>query len=99
MNRCNQIRDGDFATKVLDAPTPVVVIFDSPECVPCEALRPTIQNVRRRFRGEVGFATVNVAESPGLAQRYGIVTLPTLGIFYEGALQDTFAPQNEHDEP
>ncbi|MBI4662969.1 MAG: thiol reductase thioredoxin [Verrucomicrobia bacterium] len=99
MNSFKEIWSGDFMAEVLNAPTPVVVLFDSPECVPCEALKPMIQNVRRRFRSEVEFATVTVAECPGLAQRYGIVKLPTLGIFYEGALQDTFTPQNEHDKP
>ncbi|MCI0537480.1 MAG: thioredoxin family protein [Verrucomicrobiales bacterium] len=63
-------------------------------CVRCKALKPTIQKVRRRFRGEVEFVSVNVDKAPGLARRLGIVALPTLGLFYSGAMQDTLTIPN-----
>jgi thioredoxin 1 len=99
MNRLKEIRAGDFTTEVLDAPTPVVVLFDAPDCAPCDALKPMIHEVSGNFRGEVDFVSVDVSKSPGLARRYGIVVSPTLGLFYDGVLRDVFRPSTGGETP
>ena len=92
MNRLKTIRAEDFTAEVLNAPTPVVVLFDAADCAPCDALKPVIRAVSRRFRGEAAFVSVDVSESPDLARRYGISLPPTPGLFYGGVLRDMFQP-------
>jgi thioredoxin-like negative regulator of GroEL len=94
INRLKKVRREDFAAEVLRASAPVVVLFEASDCVPCKALKPTIQKVRRRFRGEVRFVSVHLDQAPGLARGFGIVALPTLGLFYDGAMQDTLRIPN-----
>ena len=99
MNRLETIRAEDFTADVLNAPTPVVVLFDAVDCAPCDALKPVIRAVSRRFRGEVAYVSVDVSESPDLARRYRIVKLPTLGLFYDGVLRDVFRPSARGETP
>lgn len=89
MNRLQAISINDFEAKVLNSPTPVVVLFDAPDCAACKALEPAIRKVRLRFAAEVEFVRVDVSKFSGFGRRYGVETLPTLGLFYDGALRDT----------
>ena len=76
--------DQDFEREVLKSAVPVVVDFTAEWCGPCKALAPIVAEVARELEGRVKFGSVNVDESPGVAARYGVRSLPTLLLFKRG---------------
>jgi len=65
---------------------PVLVDFWAPWCGPCRALAPTIAQMAREFAGRALIASVNVDENPGVASRFGIISIPTLCVFRKGQM-------------
>ena len=83
------VTDGDFDEVVLGSgETPVLVDFWAPWCGPCRAMSPTMDQLAAELDGKALITKVNVDESPGIAQRYGIRGIPTLAIFKNGELVD-----------
>jgi len=58
---------------------PGFLIFGSPRCAPfMQAQKPAANKVARELDGAIQLLEVNVTEEPALAERYGIVSLPTV---------------------
>ena len=73
-----------FDEDVLRSNDVVLVDFWAPWCGPCVAFKPTVEAVA----SETGLKTafVNVDEQPGIAERYGIRSIPSLKLFRAGEL-------------
>ncbi len=80
------VTDAVFAQEVLSEPIPVVVDFWAPWCGPCLMLAPIVDELAAEFRGRVKFVKVNVDANPDLANRYSVMSIPTLGVFKDGTL-------------
>lgn len=65
-----------------------VVDFWAAWCPPCRILAPVVEELARKYAGKVAFGKLNVDEHPSLAERYGIMSIPTLLYFKEGKLVD-----------
>ena len=79
-----ELQDASFASEVEESDGLVVVDFWAPWCAPCRMVAPVIESLAEEYDGKVRFAKVNVDESPGVASRYGIRSIPTIGIFRDG---------------
>jgi thioredoxin len=66
----------------------VMVDFWAEWCGPCRAIAPVLKDLAEASEGRVTLMKVNVDESPALAARYGIRSIPTILFFKEGALVD-----------
>lgn len=62
----------------------LVVDFWAPWCGPCRAMAPAFEAVARRIEPRARLVKVNTEENQGLAQRYGIRSIPTLVVFKAG---------------
>lgn len=57
---------------------PLVMAFTTPECVPCRTMqRPALEELERRYSGRVEVREVDAAAVPDLADRFGIMTVPS----------------------
>jgi len=65
-----------------------MVDFWAPWCGPCRAIAPVLDELVEESGGRSTLLKVNVDESPALAARYGIRSIPTLLFFKEGTLVD-----------
>ena len=66
----------------------LMVDFWAAWCGPCRAIAPLLDELAEAMEGRVVLLKVNVDESPALAARYGIRSIPTLLLFKEGTLVD-----------
>jgi thioredoxin 1 len=79
-----ELQDQEFETEVESKEGLVVVDFWAPWCAPCRMVAPIIESLAEEYEGRVRFAKVNVDEAPGVASKYGIRSIPTIGIFRDG---------------
>lgn len=79
-----ELQDQTFETEVEGGEGIVVVDFWAPWCAPCRMVAPVIESLAEEYEGRVRFGKLNVDESPGVASRYGIRSIPTIGIFRDG---------------
>ena len=63
---------------------PVLVDFWAPWCGPCRMIAPVIEQVAAEFEGRAVVGKVDVDEEPGLAQRFGVMSIPTLVVLKDG---------------
>jgi thioredoxin 1 len=83
-----ELNETNFETEVLNATQPVLVDFWAEWCGPCKMIAPVLDEIAREQTGKAKVAKVNVDDSPGLAARYGIQSIPTLLYFAGGEVRD-----------
>jgi len=83
-----EINGTDFLKKIVEDKSAAVVDFWAVWCGPCRALAPLMEQAAKDFAGKVGFYKLNIEESPEIADRYRIRSIPTILFFKNGDIQD-----------
>ncbi|HJL90227.1 MAG TPA: thioredoxin [Acidimicrobiales bacterium] len=78
------LTDSTFDEEIGSASGPVLVDFWAEWCGPCKMIAPILEEIADEQAGSLGVAKVNVDDSPGLAQRFGVMSIPTLILFDSG---------------
>ncbi len=76
--------DAAFDAAVAASSLPVVVDFWAPWCGPCHMMAPEFERVARESAGRYLVLKVNTDAVPGLGNRFGVRSIPTLAVFVGG---------------
>ena len=72
------ITQSEFAEKVENVSYPVLVDFFATWCGPCKMMAPVLDRVALAKQGKAAVYKVDVDQEPELAQRFGVMSVPTL---------------------
>ena len=78
------VTESTFEQEVLKSDKPVIVDFWAEWCGPCHAVSPVLDRIAEERAGELKVVKVNIDEEQGLAERYGIASIPTIVLFKDG---------------
>ena len=80
------VTEETFDAEVLRCEQPVLVDFWATWCGPCRMIAPILDELAEEYSGRAKVCKVNVDEQPELARRFGIMSIPTVMVFKNGAL-------------
>ena len=83
--------DINFKKEVLESRLPVLVDFWATWCGPCKAIAPLIEELAKEYAAKIKIGKLNVEESPKVATKYGVMSIPTLIFFKDGKIMDQVA--------
>jgi thioredoxin 1 len=89
MANLKQFAESDFEQTVLANQKPVLVDFHADWCGPCKMMGPVVDQIALDYEQQLEVGKLDVDENPGIAIRYGVMGIPTLGLFRDGNLVDT----------
>ena len=70
-------------------------------CAPCLMVHPMIENLAKKYKGKIAFAKLNTDQNREIAERFSIMSIPTLLVFKNGQNVDSIIgamPQDALDE-
>ena len=79
----------DLSTSTFDevvgaSSEPVVVDFWAEWCGPCHMIAPVLEEIASEQEGKLQIVKVNVDDNPNTAQRFNVMSIPTLLVFQPG---------------
>jgi thioredoxin 1 len=78
------VTESSFDEEVLKSDKPVLVDFWAEWCGPCHAVSPILDKIAEERADELKLVKVNIDENQGLAQRYGVMSIPMMVLFKDG---------------
>ena len=90
------IKEAEFDASV--AKGKVVVDFWAPWCGPCKMQGAILATKVVPEHPEIEVLKVNVDEEPGLAARFGVMSIPTLLLYRDGSLVEQVVGLTKADE-
>ena len=81
------VTDDNFQAEVIESDQPVLVDFWAPWCGHCRRLSPTVEAIAAEHP-DLKVVALNTDEQQRVAAEYGILSLPTMIVFENGAMRN-----------
>lgn len=82
------VDDSNFESEVLNSKVPVLVDFSAVWCGPCQRQLPVLEKFAAAKAGLLKIVKVDIDDSPQIASKFGIRSVPTLLLFNQGQKVD-----------
>ena len=79
------INKNNFQNEVMNSDKPILLDFWAPWCAPCRMVAPTVEEIASE-RVDIKVGKINVDEQPELANKFGIMSIPTLLVMKNGKI-------------
>ena len=79
------INKNNFQNEVMNSDKPILLDFWAPWCAPCRMVAPTVEEIASE-RVDIKVGKSNVDEQPELANKFGIMSIPTLVVMKNGKI-------------
>jgi len=79
-----KVTKDNFESEVVQSNVPVLIDFWAAWCGPCKTIGPRVDELAVEVGEKAKICKVNVDEEMALAQKFGIMSIPTLVIFKDG---------------
>ena len=76
--------DSTFDEEIGSATTPVLVDFWAEWCGPCKMITPILEEIAEEQGDALKILKLNVDDAPSIAQRFQVMSIPTLILFKDG---------------
>lgn len=86
----SEVKRSNFKEEVILSDKLVLVDLYAPWCGPCRALAPVLEEIAEKYQDEVKVVKVNVDEEESIAQRFGVMSIPTVIFFRDGKAVASF---------
>ena len=88
----SDVTTASFESQVLLASQqhPVLIDFWAPWCGPCRSLTPVLEKLVNEYAGALTLAKINADDEQMLAAQFGVRSLPTVALLYQGQILDHF---------
>ena len=84
MGATKVVTDETFDTDVLQNSKPVVVDYWAEWCGPCRMVAPVLEEIASEHADKIDVVKLNIDDNPKVAQRYQIMAIPTMNVFFNG---------------
>ena len=93
-----ELTEQDFNDFVAGSDLPVVVDFWAEWCGPCRLVHPELEKIASEYEGKIKVVKLNIDEAPSVAARFGIMSIPTIALFVDGAVRSQVVGARPKDD-
>ena len=79
------INKNNFQNEIMNSEKPVLLDFWAPWCAPCRMLAPVVEEIASE-RADIKVGKINKDEQSELANKFGIMSIPTLVVMKNGKI-------------
>lgn len=90
-----KVTEKNFEEEVLNSDKMVIVDFYADWCGPCKIMSPVIDEISEELGDNVKVVKINLDENINLADKYEVMSIPTIMVFNGGNVSKTFVGVTE----